>query len=77
MVAPDLVVCLVCHMCLVPQLVMLLVAYLVFHLHLAKLLVACGLYQLIGCSPGAWQHHQHKLVEIDVPIIVLVGLSEH
>ena len=66
---------------------LLLVAHLVFHLlvQLVELVVAlvlvqlvvARLYQLIGSRPGAGQHHQHKLVEVDVAIIVLVRLGKH
>ena len=60
-------------------LVTLLVALLVYLLLVANLLrLALGLlYQLVCSCPGAGQHHQHKLVEIDVAVIVLVSLGKH
>ena len=32
---------------------------------------------MIGSRPGAGQHHQHELVEVDVAVVVLVRLGEH
>ena len=39
--------------------------------------VLVRLYQLIGSCPCAGKHHQHKLVEVDVAVIVLVRLGKH